>query len=52
VQHGFLDPHDARVSMQSNRIVFQESSEKQFVHLVVHEKGTDSYRELVKCLTD
>jgi len=52
VQHGFLDLHDARVAMQSNRIVFQESSEKQFIHLVVHEKGTDSYREQVKCLTE
>ena len=52
VQHGFLDLSDARVAMQSNRIVFEEASEKQFIHLVVHEKGTDSYREQVKCLTE
>ncbi len=52
VQHGFIDLGDARVSMQSNRIVFEESSEKQFIHLVVHENGTDSYREQVKCLNE
>ncbi|HEU4928249.1 MAG TPA: hypothetical protein VFU38_00335, partial [Candidatus Krumholzibacteria bacterium] len=52
VQHGFLDLHDARVAMQSNRLVFQETAEKQFIYLVVHERGTDAYREQVKCLTE
>ncbi len=52
VQHGFLGSHDARVSMQSNRLVFQDQVEKQFITLVVHEKGMDSYREQVRCLTD
>lgn len=52
VQHGFLGADDARVAMQSNRILVGGGAEKQFIYLVVHEQGADAYRERVQCLTD
>jgi hypothetical protein len=51
VQFGFLDSHDARVSMQSHRIIHEGSAEKQFVTLVVHELGTDQFRKSTQCMT-